>query len=97
MTPAEKAEFDAKKTIYGPASFALRHHVFSGFSSPETPLKAGDVLATFPASESHDRMGFSFDVAINEPDILVGTPLFILLRDISSQIYRVIESFAPCL
>lgn len=51
------------------------------------PLHTGYELKTVPISEVDKQMGFAFDVAIHEPDVLVGVPTYLFLRDACNQVF----------
>jgi hypothetical protein len=60
-------------------------------------MQAGYELGVFPAADVGENMGFAFDVAINEPNILEGIPTFLFLRGLASEILTIINNFGPCL
>jgi hypothetical protein len=72
MIPSEKAAFKSKKTIIGPASFAIHQYIFAANNPGVIPLQAGHELGTFPISEVDQDMGFAFDIAINEFEVVEG-------------------------
>jgi hypothetical protein len=97
MTPSEKAAFVARKTMVGPHTFAAKQYVYAAANPLIIPMQAGYKLGSFAASEVDENMGFAFDMAINEPGIVEGMPSFLLLRNFSSEISRIISDFGPCL
>jgi hypothetical protein len=97
MTPSEKAAFDARETIIGPMSIAMRQYAFAASNPSTVPLQAGDELGTFQISEVDENMGFAFDVAINEPKVVGGMPALLFLRFVSSEVFNIVNDFGPCL
>jgi hypothetical protein len=98
MTPSEKAVLEAKKTMVGPATFATHQYIFAANNPGLIPLQAGYKLGTFPVSESDKDMGFAFDVAINEFEVVEGlVPALYFLMQVSSEVGRIIGEFSPCL
>jgi hypothetical protein len=98
MTPSENAAYKAKKTIVGPATFAAHQYVFAANNPGVIPLQAGHELGTFPVSEVDQNMGFAFDIAINEFEVVEGlVPALYFLRLVSSEVGVIISTFAPCL
>jgi hypothetical protein len=92
MTPSEKAAFDARKTLIGPNTFAAMQMAKAANSPIAAPVEAGHELGTFPLSEANQNMGFAFDIAINEPEIVGLVPTFILLRTYCSETMQVINN-----
>jgi hypothetical protein len=98
MTPIEKAAFKAKKPIIGPTTFAIRQYIFAASNPGVIPLQAGQELGTFPVSESDNDVGFAFDVAINEFEVVDGlVPASYFLMQIKSEVGTIIGNFAPYL
>ncbi len=98
MTPSERAAFEVRKTIIGPRAFAMRQYAFAASKPIQVPMQAGYELGTFQTSEVNENMGFAFDIAINEPNIVEGImPTFIFLRGVGSEILRIINDFGPYL
>jgi hypothetical protein len=98
MTPSEKAAFKAKKTIVGPATFAIHQYIFTANNPSVIPLQAGHELGTFPVSESDEDVGFAFDIAINEFEVVEGlVPASYFLAQIKSEVGTIISNFAPWL
>ncbi len=60
-------------------------------------MEAGCELGRAPISEEHNYVRFAFDVAINEPGILEGMPIFIFLRALVSDIWSIMSNFAGSL
>ncbi len=96
MTPSEKAAFKSKKSIIGPAAFATHQYIFAANNPGVIPLQAGQELGTFRISESNEDVGFAFDVAINEFEVIDRlVPASYFLMQISSEVGTIINSFAP--
>jgi hypothetical protein len=97
MTPSERAAFRARETFIGPSTFAALQLVSAAENPISVPMQAGYELGVFPAADVSENMGFAFDVAINEPNILEGIPTFLFLRGLASEILTIINNFGPCL
>jgi hypothetical protein len=98
MTPSEKANFLSKRTLVGPVSHAIHQYLVVGNNPRIKALEAGDELGTYPISESDENMGYAFDIAISEPEVVDGlVPALFFLLEISSEIHAIIKSFASCL
>jgi hypothetical protein len=61
------------------------------------PLSSGDVLATVETKHTTALESFLIDVAINEPEIVSGMPLVMLVKLLSSEVQTVIRHFVPVL
>jgi hypothetical protein len=98
MVPSQKAAFDARGVAFDPEGIAVYQYLFAAYNPRVKPLQAGDEIGTFLASDVDENMGFSFDVAFNEPDIIEGLiPTFAFLRMVCSEVLIVINEFGPCL
>lgn len=94
MMPSEKAFFSARKSLIGPHGFAAIQLANAASNPPVVPMKAGYKLGTFPVSEVDEDMGFSFHIAINEPEIVPLIPSLILMRGYAGAVLRVITDLA---
>lgn len=94
MTPSEKAAFNARQTLIGPHGFAAIQYARAASSPSFIPVQAGYRLGTFPIAEVHENMGFAFDIAINEPDIVGLIPAFLLIRSFAGEVLQVINELA---
>jgi hypothetical protein len=97
MTSSERAAFRAKETFIGPNTFAALQVVSAGQKPLSVPMEVGYELGVFPATDVDENMGFAFDLAINEPNIVQGIPTFLFLRQLASEILTIINNFGPCL
>jgi hypothetical protein len=89
-TPREKLA-GKRDVVVVPAAPFFSQLMFAATVPAVRAMEAADELARFPASEEYENMGFVFDVAINEPDILEGMPTFLFLRGTSSNVFRIIQ------
>jgi hypothetical protein len=94
MTVSEQAAFDARQTIIGPRAHAAKQYAQAASSPNLVPVTVGYELGTFPVAEIGERIGFSFDIAINEPDVAPLQPTFMMLRFFSSEVSRAISNLA---
>jgi hypothetical protein len=94
MLPSEKRAFDARKSLVGPVTHFLTQLLFAASAPPIRAVEAGQILARFPATEEHENVGFAFDIALDEPSIAEGVPTFLLLRNFSAEVQKVISDFA---
>jgi len=61
------------------------------------PLSNGDILATVETKHARSLESFLIDVAINEPEVVSGVPLVVLVKLLSSEVQIVINQFVPVL
>ena len=62
------------------------------------PLKAGDVLFGGSGDEEVDKkMQFRFNIALNEPGVVEGKPLFETIQHLSDLVSNTFHIFKPCL
>lgn len=94
ILPSEKTAYNNGKTIIGPTSLFFRQMVLADSAPVIETVKAGHELARFPASEEYEKVGFAFDIAIDEAEVVKGMPTFLLLRKFSSEVLNVINDFA---
>lgn len=94
MTMSEKARFETGHRAIDPKTSAAYKYALANFSPDLAPVVVGYKLGKFPASDLGDNMGFSFDLAVNEPNIVALTPTFMLLRFFRDEVLRVINNLA---
>jgi hypothetical protein len=62
------------------------------------PLKQGDELfADLPDTEVVDKVGFAFDLAFGEPQVVEGEPLLRTLQGMADLVDKIVCSFRPLL
>jgi len=62
------------------------------------PLKQGDELfADLPDTEVVDKVGFAFDLAFGEPQVVEGEPLLPTLQGMADLVDKIVCSFRPLL
>jgi hypothetical protein len=102
VTPSERKQFNAlyPRLASDPTlkRLSVPHRWIPSIPSPTTPLQAGQILLTVPASDAQEHMGFSFDIAINEPEVDLKTyPAVLFLGFLSAEVQRAINTLVPCL
>jgi hypothetical protein len=96
MTPSEEQQFAERfKRVHGAYPTGTSQWRFRRGKDAPVPLKAGDILLKVPVSEAQEDMRFAFDIAFNEREVPSGTTVFVLLRTMADQVFRVIESMGP--
>jgi hypothetical protein len=94
MTVSEQAAFDARQTIIGPRAHAAKQYAKAASSPDRVAVGVGYELGTFPVSEIGEKIGFAFDIVIDEPDLAPLQPTFLLLRLFSSEVSRAVSNLA---
>jgi hypothetical protein len=94
-TPSDKRTHGANRPIIGPTAQFFRQLVFGSYPAvKQLGVKAGDEIGRFPATEEYKNMGFAFDIAIDELEVITGMPTSLLLGSFSSQVLNVINDLA---
>jgi hypothetical protein len=99
LTPDEMAAYEA---LNPPAPLATLRPGLQGLiqvtqGSP-VPLDAGKEFLTIPTSQFQQKMGFYFQIGINEAELPEGTiQLNLLMRLLSNEVKRVISTLLPFL
>ena len=97
LTPSEREKANAKFNRFGNlVRLSIPHGMVSSDPAPSFPLYEGQILFTVPAAETEHQMGFSFDVALHEPEVAKTASALLLLNFISSEVGTVIGELAPC-
>jgi hypothetical protein len=60
-------------------------------------MRAGHELGIFPVNEVDENIGFAFDLAIDESNILEGVPTYFFLRGLSDEVLKIIQALEPYL
>ncbi|MGB7548294.1 MAG: hypothetical protein WBM14_11130 [Terracidiphilus sp.] len=94
MMPSEKKAFDRRESLIGPHAHAAIQYTSAANSPTIRAVQAGDILGTFRFSEVQEDMGFSFDVAVYEPEIISLIPACFLLKWLSAEVRAVINELA---
>jgi hypothetical protein len=97
MLPSEKRAFDTRQSIMGPTAHFLQQMMFAASAPAIKATEAGQILGRFPATEEYEKVGFAFDIAVNEPSVAEGTPTFLLLRGFCTEVFKVISDLAQFL
>lgn len=95
-TPSDKSVPGVDKGIVVAAAPLFFHQLLFG-SVPGAGIKkleAGDELGRFPATEEYENMGFGFEIALDEPEVIRGMPTFLLLSAFSGRVLSAINDLA---
>jgi hypothetical protein len=96
MTPSEEQQFAERfKRVHGAYPTGTSQWRFRRGKGFPVPLNAGDVLLKVPISEAQEDMRFGFDIALNERHVIEGTTVFVFLRMVADQVFRVIQDIGP--
>lgn len=96
MTPSEEQQFAERfKRVHGAYPTGTSQWRFRRGKGFPVPLNAGDVLLKVPISEVQEDMRFGFDIAFDEGEVKASMTIFVFLRTVADQVFRVIESLGP--
>jgi hypothetical protein len=95
--PSIKSQIDSAQGVLGDVGVFFGQMLFADASPKYIPMEAGRELGRVHASELYNNVPFAFEIAINEPEILVGLPIFLFLRTVSNEVSMIIRSFASFL
>ncbi len=98
MPPSQRAALIARRVAAGLAvPKSLEMGILLGNISVTVPLQANQPLVTVPSSYAHEDVGFFFDVALNEPNVIEGVPFYLLFSYMEVAVERIINDLASCL
>jgi hypothetical protein len=95
VLPGEKTLFYTRKSvIIGGTSVFFRQMLFAPQNPSIRAAQAGDELGRFPALTEYENVGFSFEIAIDEAGIAEGMPTYLLLRNLSGEVYKTVSDLS---
>lgn len=98
QTPSEITADGRRKRVLGPN---VRAHLLAQLvlGAPVQPVfrtvNAGDEIGRLPATEEYKEVSFAVDVALDEPGVIAGMPIFFVLGMFSANLFGVINELAP--
>jgi hypothetical protein len=96
LSPSEKRKYNAAYRLGQPDSEPMKFEGLFMHFAPTVgtfvPLKVGDKLCTVSSADADQDMQFSIDIALNEPGVLRGTSLIMVLQLISSEVGHIVNN-----
>jgi hypothetical protein len=94
QTPCDESLLGPTQATVGTMEAYFVKMLFARSQFRGIPMQAGYELGRFPPTQQYENVGFAFDVAINEPEIVEGLPIFLFLRTVASEVLTIVNNFA---